>query len=183
MRAKMGEAFGGKGIPPGTTIGQAIEAQKKLVAEQKQKEAEAAALKAKLQKEIAEARRVIDEAVVVTVIKLWRSRKDFDAGRFSDAQAIKLGFQNKTTKGIAGVSGKMVFTDMFDKKISDVHFSFDDGIKAGGTATWTGSRRINQFDSEDRALANIAEGKYTAKFEPEMIVFVDGTKLRVPAGD
>lgn len=66
MRAKMGEVFGGKGVPPGTTVGQALEAQKKWEAEQAAKRAEEEALKKKLEQERSAAIQQLNQAVTVT---------------------------------------------------------------------------------------------------------------------
>ena len=68
MRAKMGEVFGGKGVPPGTTIGQALDGQKKFEAEQAAKRAEEEALKKKLDQERAAAMEQLNKAVTVTLL-------------------------------------------------------------------------------------------------------------------
>ncbi|HRO67314.1 MAG TPA: hypothetical protein PL182_07110 [Pseudobdellovibrionaceae bacterium] len=68
---------------------------------------------------------------------------------------------------------------MFDKEIGSIGFNFTNGIKSGATAKWDGSRHYNQFLPEHRALANLEEDKYTTRFQPEMIVFKDGTKLKL----
>lgn len=175
IRAKMGEALGGKGIPPGTTIGDAIAEQKKFVEAQEKQAAESAALKAKIEKQRQEARQQINGAITVAVTRL----KLLEVA-YSKQQVIQLGFQNNGTRDIAGVKGAMKFIDMFDKEVGEITFSYTDGVKAGGTGSWVGSRRYNEFIPEHRAIAGLQEGQYKAVFEPEMVVFSDGTKLAVP---
>jgi hypothetical protein len=180
MRAKMGEAFGGEGMPPGLTIGQAVEAEKKLRAEEAKRKAEEEALKRKLEAERAAAVKAIQEAVTVTLLKKRRLESDWQSGRISDQLRFSLGFENKTDKPIVGVSGSMKFVDIFDKEVAESGFKMTDTIPPHGTITWNGVKDHNQFMDSDRALWNLEEGKYTATFVPEMIVFEDGTKLTVP---
>lgn len=174
FRVKTGEAFGGKGIPPGMTIGDAIADQKKFVAEQEKRAAEALALKAKLEKEQAAVRKQIGDVITVAVTGLKLVEEDY-----SKQQLIRLGFQNNGTKDISGVKGAIKFVDMFDKEVGEITFSYTDGVKAGGTGAWAGARRYNEFIPEHRAIADLKEGQYKAVFEPVMVVFADGSKLAV----
>lgn len=172
MRAKLGEVFGGKGLEEGLTIGKAIEKQKAWIEEQGQKEAEAKLLKQKLEAERAALRKQVDDLLTVTVLKLKLVNESY-----SENQLIELGFQNKGQKDILGIKGTVKFIDIFDKEVGAVGFSYDDGLKAGASGTWKGSRRYNQFIESHKAVANLEEGKYKTRFEPEIIVFTDGTKL------
>lgn len=179
MRTLVSGAMSGKAdLPIGVTVGDAIKQQKEWIDEQKKKEAEQAALKAKLAAEAEAFRREVESAVTVTVIEKSVLPKDIYRSRYSDIQVIKLGFENKSGKDIAGIEGELAFYDIFDKEVGSINFSYDDGIKAGATSKWTGTRDINEFRREHRALANLEEGKYTTKFKPETIVFADGTKLK-----
>ena len=172
MRAKMGELFGGKGIESGTTVGKAIEQQKKWIAERELKEVEEKALKAKLLADQAALTKQIDDLITVTVLELSMQKENY-----REQQVIRLGLQNKSTKDIRGISGTMKFIDMFDKEVGAVYFEYTNGLKAGATASWTGTRDYNQFLEQHKAIARLEEGKYKAAFEPEMIVFEDGAKL------
>jgi len=180
MRSKVGEAFGGKGVPPGTTVGQAIEAEKKFDAEQLMKQAQEAALKAKLQKERTDAIDAIGKSVTVTLIAKSQIPKDFSAGRYSDEQGLRVGIQNNSAKPMVGVAGSLKFIDVFDKEVGSVNFRISESIAPGGTYTWNGSRNYNQFMASQVAVWNLEEGKYTTHFVPEAVVFADGTKLTVP---
>ena len=174
MRAKMGEAFGGK-PEEGLTIGKAIENQKAWKTERDKKDQEAKLLKEKLEKEQAALHKQIDEMLTVTVLNVKLKQVDFQTN-----QIIKLGFKNNGTKDLSGIKGTVHFIDMFDKEIGSIGFSYTDGLKAGATAKWSGFRHYNQFIAEHRALVGLKEGKYTIRFKPEMIVFKDGTKLALP---
>jgi len=180
MRAKVGEVFGGKGVPPGTTVGQALEAQKKWEAEQAAKRAEEQALKKKLEQERAVAMEQLNKAITVTLIAKKELPKNYDAGRYSEYQEFRIGVQNNLDKPVVGVAGEIKFIDVFDKEISAVNFRISENIAPGKSATWIGGRDYNQFVDAHRAVWNLEEGKYTTKFVPDMVVFQDGTRLTMP---
>jgi hypothetical protein len=179
-RKKMGEVFGGGGLPEGTTVGQGIEDQKKWLGEQAAKEAEQLALKQKIERERAAITEAINAAVTVAVVGLSVRIGSFESGDYEDKQVIKLALENKSEKDIAGIKGRLKFINMFEKEVGSISFGYEDGIKAGQTASWTGERRYNKYIEEHKALANLQEGKYKAVFEPEAIVYADGKKLLMP---
>lgn len=179
MRSKMGEAFGGKGIPPGTTIGDALKAQTKFEAEKTEADAREQALKKKLEVERDALRIQLERAVTVTLLSKRELPKDYNSGRYSEYQQFKIGVQNISNKPLAGVSGAIKFIDVFDKEVGAVNFRITETIEPGKTATWTGGRDYNQFLDSHRAVWNLEDGKYKTKFVPEAVVFADGTKLTV----
>lgn len=178
VRTQMSAALGnGTGPEPGVTIGEALKRQKQWVADQEKQELAQVALKAKLAAEHEAAMKKFASTVTVSVLSKNLSPKNYDIGRYSDVQEIKLGIENLTDKDIAGVKGRVKFYDIFGKEAGAIGFSLDSGIKAKSTETWEGSRDYNQFLDSHKSLAALEEGKYTTKFEPEMIVFTDGTKM------
>lgn len=179
MRMKLAETFGGGAMKEGVTVGQALKEQKAWVAEQKAKEAEAQALKDRVEAERAALKKLVDQTLTVAVVGLELREADYRSGTYSDSQIIKLALQNKGKKDIRGVKGEMKFIDIFDKEVGSITFGYDDGIPAGQTRSWTGARDYNQFMEDHKAIANLEEGKYTTRFEPEVILFSDGTKLKV----
>lgn len=180
MRAKMGEAFGGDGIPTGMTIGRAIEAQAAWEAEQTARRAEEEALRKKLEQERSTALKALNDSVTVTLIAKEELPSNYRIGRYSEYQQFRIGAQNKTGKVVVGVSGEIKFIDVFDKEVGAVNFGMSERIEPGSTAVWTGGRDYNQFLDEHRAVWNLEQGKYTTRFVPEMVVFEDGSKLAVP---
>jgi len=177
MRNKFGEAFGGKGIAPGTTIGDAIKEQTKFEADQAEAAVREAALKKKLEAEQAAVRAQLEKAVTVTLLAKREVPRNFELGRISDYQEFKIGVQNSSAKPIAGVSGEIKFIDVFDKEVGAVNFRITETIEPGKTVVWTGGRDYNQFIDTHRAVWNLEEGKYKTRFVPATIVYADGTKL------
>ncbi len=180
MRMNLASAFsGGKGgIPPGTTIGDALKAQEEWIAKQEAQEIEAAALKAKVAAQKAENAKQIQQAATIAVTDVQILGQDMMAGRYSDRMNVEITIANKSAKQISGVRGTAVFKDQFDSEITQTNFSLDEDVKPGETRVITGyGRDLNQFMDEDKKLLSIPFAKMKVAFEPEMIVFQDGSKI------
>lgn len=180
VRAKLGEAFGGKAMPIGVTVRQALEDQKAWAAQQLVKQAEEQALKEKLTRERAEAAQAMDKLVTVTLLEKREIPPDIHNGRYRPEQAFKIGVRNKSDKELIGVSGGLEFIDVFDKRVGIVNFGISERIKAGQDFIWSGSRDYNKYEDDEKAIWNLATGKYTTRFVPEKLVYADGTKLSAP---
>lgn len=180
MRVKVGEELGIDAIPPGITLGDAIEEQTKWEKAQAAKRAEEEALKKKLEQERAEAIESLNKAVTVTLLEKRELPKNYRLDRYSEYQEFRIGVQNNLNHSIVGVSGEIKFFDVFDKEVGAVNFGISESIDPGKSVVWTGGRDYNQFVDAHRAVWNLEEGKYTTKFIPEMVVMADGSKLTVP---
>lgn len=192
-RKKMAEVFtkDKAAIPFGTTVGQAIEEQRKWLAdfekaeaeakaERERKAAEEQALKAKLEAEQAAVLKQINDAATVALLSKRELARNFEIRRFSETQEFIIGVENRSDKELAGISGTLEFIDVFDKVVGGVTFRISENIKPGETHKWVGSRDYNQFVAEHRAVWNLEEGKYTTRFVPDTLVYGDGTKLVMP---
>lgn len=184
MRVKMSEALKGAGMPVGTTVGAAIAAQLKwdaeqavLLAAERAKSLEEKALKERLAKEEAEAKALLGNAVTVVLVSKGQEPENPSAGRYSPRQTFTIGVTNKAEKIVAGVSGQLVFVDMFDKVVGSVSFDITEPISPYMDVKWHGARDYNQFIAAHRAVWDLKEGAYTTRFEPKAIVYDDGTKL------
>ncbi len=182
----MGGAFGVKAnpIPPDMTIGKAIEDQRSFLADEKQREAEQAALKEKLKAERAQAIAVMQQAAVVTLVSKKLETETGYSGIVMDEKiVIVLGFKNTSGKDIAGIKGTLNFNDIFGDELTGVHFSYDNTLKTGEAGAWSGSRSVKfgLNSGKDRKFAELPDDKYKAIWVPEAIVFTDGTKLEAPA--
>lgn len=185
VRMKMAEAFGVKGLAPrdGMTVGQLIDAERAFEKEQAAKESDAKALKEKVTAEKEAVRRQIDEILTVALIKKGFQKSDYKSGTISDMITMEIAFANKGTKDIAGVKGTTVFKDMFGDEIKRIRLSYDDGIPAGRTVSWSGESQYNQFESGDIKLRNTDMQKLSFSFIPDMVVFADGTKIKASTSD
>lgn len=184
--AKLGALFSGKevpGIPEGMTLGKAIEEQRKFKADSALEGAKQQALKAKLQAEKEAAIKPMVEAVTVTLVSKQIDTERGHSGMVMDENlTVTFGYKNNTEKDISGVKGRISVKDLFGDEISAFQISNDSTIKAGQAATWTGSRsiRFSMGSNKDRKLAELGDDKFKVVWEPQAIVFADGTKLTLP---
>lgn len=182
-RMTIGSALsGGKGgIPPGTTIGDAIKLQKAFLEEEKHEEAQADLLKAKVQAERAASVAKLNNVATVALVGLTVLPKNYDAGRFSERLDLLLAVQNRSTKPISGIKGALVFKDQFGAEIGTMQLSLDEDVAAGSSRSITGyGKDINQFEDTDTKLAVTPLQKMHVTFLPQMIVFADGTNVGSP---
>lgn len=180
MRAKVGQAFGGEGIPAGTTIGQAIELQKNYELERSINEAREKEISARKQEEKDAIIEQLNSAVSVTLLSKTQEEADVSKGNYLGIQRVSVGIQNTSEKEIAGVAGELKFIDIFDKEVGSIRIKVTQDIWPSDVYTWEGKREYNHFFKEHVAIWNLEDGKYTTQFVPSMIVFSDGTKLSVP---
>lgn len=184
--AKLGGLFGGKegpGIPEGMTLGKAIDEQRKFKADAAIEEAKQQALKAKLQAEREAAMKVMREAITVTLVsKKIKAEHGYSGMLMNEKLEVVFGYKNNADKDIAGVKGYVSIKDLFGDEISGFLISNDDTIKAGQSITWAGSRSVmfSLGHNKDRKLAELDDDKYKVVWEPQMVVFKDGTKLTAP---
>jgi hypothetical protein len=140
-------------------------------------------LKAKLAQERAVALKTMRDAVTVTLVS---KRLDVEQGLsgmvLDEKLVVVFGYQNNGTKDVAAVRGRIITRDLLGDEISTFLVSNDTTIAAGKSATWTGSRsvRFSMGQNKDRKLADLPDDKYTIEWEPQIIVFADGTKLVAP---
>lgn len=184
--AKLVSIFGGKegpGIPEGMTIGKAIDEQRKFKADAAIEEAKQQALKVKLQAEREAAQKKMREAVTVTLVSKELVTEHGYSGIVTDENIrVVFGYKNNTDKEIAGVKGLVSVKDLFDEEISGFQISNDTSIPAGESIVWTGSRSVkfSLGTNKDRKFAELGGDKFKVVWEPEVIVFSDGTKITAP---
>ena len=85
---------------------------------------------------------------------------------------------NHSLKRISGFKGVMTLKDMFGDVL--VHFTIkqDDGINPGSSKQFAQSFECNQFISDQMKARDTDLSKLKAEWEPESILFDDGTSLK-----
>lgn len=182
MGTALGAAFGVKAdpIPVGMTIGKAIAEQRELA--EKQKAVEAAT---KLEKEKVDAARKVlaDQMAQVLSVRLVdiqlhkASFRDFDVENYIK---LTINFENKGSKTITGLKGIAMFKDKFGDTVSELPIKVEQNIPAGKNVTIILQKRFNQFDAEDRQLANQNAATINFSVSPEVVLFGDGSKFEAP---
>jgi hypothetical protein len=177
--AAFGAAFGVKAdpIPDGMTIGKAIEEQRRFV---EQRKAEEAVKKAAKEKAEAERKALADQMAQVLSVRLVAL--DLHKATFRDLDVenyirLAIEFNNKGSKGIAGLKGMATFKDKFGDTVSELPIKVEQQIPAGKTVTVKLQKRYNQFSEEDRRLANLNAASTNFTVAPEVVLFSDGTKF------
>jgi hypothetical protein len=152
-------------------------------AEQKKRDAEAAALKAKVDAERKAIADRISQAVTVAIVDKRVLPKDFDAGRYEAMVLITVAIENKSDQTIKQLKGKARFSDATGDEIGWLPVDVDAAIAPHKTLRtdmghgWT----LNSF--RNGAIENIAARDFKlmkTSFEPEAIAFESGEVLRAP---
>lgn len=189
--SEMGKAFGDKGISvTGKTVGEVMkdarawrEKVKLAEVEQKKRDAEAAALRKKVEAESAVLADKMANLVTVAVIDKRVSPKDIYSGRYNELLMIKYAVENKSEKVIRQIKGQVYFVDPSGDPIGDLHVDIDNAIKPGETVkTDTGvGWKTNEFSNgEIERIARRDFSAMTGKFKVTSIAFVGGEVLKLP---
>lgn len=172
------EALGGTPAPVPATVREAIAEQRAFIEERDRLEAEAAALAEKQRRENEVRLARLRKAVTVGLVEKDFLESDYRRGIYGERIAMRLVFQNNTDQDIAGVKGAVVFSDMFGDEIKTIRLSYDEGIKANARQEWAGEIKYNQFRPEDQKLAHTEREKIKMTWNPEVILFTDGSTLK-----
>jgi len=154
------------------TYAEILEEGKKWRAEQEKIEAEQKALAEKAAKDEAERIKKLTESVIVSCFEKGYSEVDYQ-----DYITYKFVILNKSVKAIRAVKGGITFTNLFDEKIKSLSFVYDKPIEAGEQVNWDATTEYNQFMSEDKTLKNKDLKDLKVVWNPEKILFEDGTTL------
>jgi hypothetical protein len=105
-------------------------------------------------------------------------RSDAHANRYQDLLLMDFEYENKSEKDIRAFTGAVVFSDIFDRECFRVGLTVDKSIAAGKKVRENGrTLEMNQFnDAHKRLIATETENLHV-RFEPESILFADGSRL------
>lgn len=187
----IGKAFGADIKPTtGRTVGEVLkdahawrEKMKAAEVEQKKRDEEASALKAKVDAERKIVADKIAGIVTVAVIDKVVLPKNYGAGRYNEMLLLKYALESKSEKTIRQIKGRVEFVDATGDEIGVLHVDFDQPIQPGKTLkTDTGiGWKTNQFSRG--AIEKIAEHDFStmkATFKATSIAFEGGEILRAP---
>lgn len=178
IRRKMAEILGAKNVDQDhLSVGRMIEDEKIFERDQATKDSESKALQARVTAEKEAIARQINGVLTVALVSKGFRPSDYESGNISDVITIELALENKGTKDIAGVKGTTVFKDMFGDLIKQINLSYDEGIPAGKSVTWSGTLHYNQFESNGAKLRSIDMAKLQFSFMPDTVIFTYGTRL------
>lgn len=180
LRTQLGEVLGKQGMPVGTTVGQAIDAQRQWMAEQDAKKAAQQRLKAELETKQAATAAELSKTIVLTFMGQRYIPRNFGAGQTDNRFSVQIGVKNSGSKAIKGVKLQLVFKDTFGEVISKRGVDIEHTIPPGGEYVWKGGRNINEYIDEDRKLMHLEDGQFSAEMQPTMVVYADGSSVGGP---
>lgn len=174
------------GLTVGETLSKAADWKKKQeerAAEEKKRQEEAAALKAKIDEEKKQIAEKISTVVTVTVTGKRVLPEDMYARRFEDELLINYAIENKGSKDIRLIKGKMYFYDAAGDELGWLPLTFQEKIGAGKTVKTDTGRvwRIRDYGSSDiKKISRASSDGMTSKFSAESISFADGEVIKAP---
>lgn len=107
------------------------------------------------------------------------SAANFYAGRPSDYLSFNIQQTNKSAKDIRGFKGVFAIKDIFGDEIIKISFKSDDGLRAGQSKKEEMGLNYNQFMDSHQKLRSTAMENLRVEWQPEMIMFADGTALNL----
>lgn len=115
-------------------------------------------------------------AVSVRIVSKGFAKADYRTG-MHDRITVKFVFTNGSGKDIRGFRGTIVFRDISGVQIKSIQLSSYEGLKAGQQKTWDGVLDYDPFMAEDRKLRDTPIGNLKVEWNPQTILFANGTKL------
>lgn len=180
MRREVAKAFGGGSLPDGAkTVGEALEAQREWASNLSESQQKAEALKAEVQQKRKAVADEIAKTVTVAFINAEFVPSSYEAGRYDDYESLTFAVQNSATKPIKALKGEAVFIDTFGDEFVRVPMQFEEDIAPGEKKTIELGMEINKFMDDHKRVMQLDQSK-RFRFEPEQIVFQDGSTVRAP---
>ena len=122
---------------------------------------------------VAVAPRTTENGVAPILIGLVR--KTFLDG-IQDRIQFEFAFTSNLDNPVRAFTGVVVLQDLFERDIVRVNLTVEEPLRPGGTVTYEGGIRYNQFVDSHQRLRSIAPSDLVTKFELERVIFQDGTR-------
>lgn len=168
----------------GKTVTQAISDQRAFEAEQKAAAQRAAELAAEEKaKRDATLRAMLNALTVAVTNKSFLAADPMNSGTYEDQITVSFAFRNTSSKDIRGFKGDFIWTSLMADQIKDTALEYDQTIPAGHIATWEGQITYNQFEGSDVKLKDADLKDLRTRWEPQSILFADGSKLVLSEAD
>jgi hypothetical protein len=179
MRSALARAFSGADtsqlLDSTKTIRTAIEEQRKW-----RHDDSVSTASAKAEAEAAVKRYELEIGRLRTVVTVTPVRKGFSEADYEGYITFQMVAKNNGDKPVSGFKGHVKVTDMFGDLISRLEIKQDEALAPDGEKVFRTSYGYNQFMDRDKKLRYTDYEKMKFIWEPEMIIFADGTQLAVP---
>lgn len=138
-----------------------------------------AAAEEKRKAEEALARREAELARLRGMITVTPVRKTFEEYRYQEYNVITVTIANRSEKAVRGFKGRLAVDDMFGDNVANLEIKQDKAIPAGESVVRELAYDYNQFSDTDSNLRYTELEKLKFTWEPEIIIFEDGSELRL----
>jgi hypothetical protein len=116
-------------------------------------------------------------ALSVNLVSKNFTARDFYAGRPSDNLSFTVQQMNKSAKDIRGYKGTFAIKDIFGDELIKISYKSDEVLRAGQSKKEEMGLSYNQFMDSHKKLRSTAMDNLRIEWQPEMIMFADGTAL------
>jgi hypothetical protein len=161
------------------SVGQMIDDQEAYDADQKAQRDKAAALAAQMRQRHDAQVRTLQSALTVALVDKGFQPADWENGQYESYVTIRLALRNNTNKPIRAVKGTLEFDNTLGDTIYTAPWHDEDSVYPHHTSAWVGSVKYNQFDDALDHLKNADVGNIRLRWEPTVILFSDGSELKV----
>jgi hypothetical protein len=182
MRRALGAIVGAEyapDVPQGMTIGKAIEEQRMFLAEIRAQEKKQAELKSAGQAKVHAAVEQMRDAVTVTLVSKTLKPEYGDSGTLRDVNfGAIFSYKNNAPQDISQLKGYLSVRDLFEDELFRFNISNETSFPAGESIIWGGSKPVRfVIANHDRKISELDGSDFKVVWEPEVIVFADGSKI------
>jgi len=103
-------------------------------------------------------------------------KADIMAGDSGDRIDFTLELTNRIDKDMDAFTGAIFFTDIFDRQILKLNFTYDNPLASGETNTWKGGMEYNRFVDSHRKLRSTDSEKISVDLLVKEVIYSDGTR-------
>lgn len=164
------------------TVSQIIVDERAFDAQKASEEAQAARLVAEARAKKVARDRELRSALSVGLVSKGFHEADYMNQEYQSKILITFVLKNLTKKGIRSIKGMTHFENSVGDDIRAVSFVYEDGLGPNETATYDGTLDFNQFDQSAVRLREADLRNVHLRWEPQVIIFQDGSRLTSDAG-
>lgn len=163
----------------GKTVGQLISDQEAYDADQKAQREKAAALAAQVKQRHNNSVHALQRVLTVALVDKEFHSADIMNGDYQDLITFELAFRNNGSKLIRAVKGTLGFKNLLGDMIYSAQFEHSIDVAPGQSISWAGSLDFNQYNDSLVQLRDTSLRNIRIDWQPEEILFSDGTKMEV----
>ena len=164
----------------GTTVGEAIEAQRQYNAKKKQEEDQQKAKEAKAKVELEKLKQQLVQTITVTVTEKFMEAGNLENYDLSNYVITQIAVQNHSQKSIKAIKGYLTFKNSFGDTVKNI-MVYDENLDLKPNETMQMTNRESTLGSLDRKYQEAELAELQHPFEAEQIIFTDGSKLALPS--